>query len=91
MKNREIAMVWWNDLCKIEKISLSFSYFKRSFNKLTGREIQHIWEDKDELIIGLMESTFHCDDETAKNIVDKYVEEHPNILLFFELSYLYKI
>ena len=54
-------------------------------------EKQNIFNDKDKLIAGLMQQTFHHSDETAKPIVDDYVKEFPQILDYFKLQFLYKV
>ena len=88
---RKQAILWWNDLDTIKKESISIDFYQRKYASLTGSEIEKIYEKKDTLINDLMCQTSHCDDITAKQIVDKYIIENKQILLFYDLSFLYKI
>lgn len=47
-------------------------------------------EHYDKLIEILMELTFHHSDETAKPIIDYFVEKHPELLDVYTIEELYK-
>lgn len=58
-----------------------------AINKLLCMHDEHCAE----LVIMLMELTFHHSDETAKPIVDNFVLLHPEILTHYSIEYLYTI
>jgi len=91
MENRKQAMKWWIDLPNNKQRELSLTYYNRDSSSLTGREIEKIYHEKYILLQDLMEQTFHCDDDTAKKIVDTQIQNNPKLLLFFDISYLYKV
>jgi len=84
-------MIWWNNLEIFKKINISINIYNRNYISLTGREIEKLYKKKNELLNNLMSQTFHCDDITAKKIVDEFVNNNKQILLFYDLSFLYKI
>jgi hypothetical protein len=88
---RKQAMKWWNSLEIFEQDDISTNIYKRKYTTLTGSEIELLYERKSELLNDLMNQTFHCDDLTAKKIVDEFVYNNKQILLFYDLSFLYKV
>ena len=45
----------------------------------------------DELITILSQKIFHCNQEQAEDIVNKFVEQYPEILTKYDLHLLYKL
>jgi hypothetical protein len=48
MEKRQQAMYWWHNLSNEEKNNLALNYYERNWFNLTGREIQKIYEAKQE-------------------------------------------
>lgn len=48
MEKRQKAMYWWHNLSNEEKNNLALNYYERNWFNLTGREIQKIYETKQE-------------------------------------------
>lgn len=48
MEKRQKAMYWWHNLSNEEKNNLALNYYERNWFNLTGREIQKIYEAKQE-------------------------------------------
>ena len=85
---KQQAINWWGELNNKtkEKISNFFQILEPN-----EKEIEKLYIQKDKLINELLCQTFHCDDIVAKKIVDDYVKENEQILLFYDISFLYKI
>ena len=48
-KRRQIVMEWWNSLNEQSKFQLGYNYFNRHYTSLTGREIEVIYNNKENI------------------------------------------